>query len=399
MSKTIVIDNGGSHVKAGYAGQPNPRKIVPNALARGKRDKKMYIGDRILNSPLAEYILSRPSQRGLVLDWECQKLIWEHGVFVRDKVGTSMNILPEAESLTAVVTIAAFAPQSVKRETLDVLFNDYRFNRAVLVDAVLASQFSPGITSQFTADDWANPCGLLIDVGFSAITIVPVFNTQPVVKASQRVSVGGRILNNLLRERLAYLQVDLDDNPLLIQHIKESVCEVSVNALKETLALLKATAPNDNIGYVLPDFSVSSNGQFLGFVVGHEKDVPPGSQAVKIGADRFAVPEALFSPSTFGIDKLGIAEAVQRSISLCDECIRDAVASKIIVSGGTAMMPGFIERLENELSAVVPQPVRLLREAGGRYDLSAWRGASQIATSDDDLTYLGMMFRDEWQRP
>jgi actin-related protein 6 len=398
MSKTIVIDNGGSHVKAGYAGQPNPRKIVPNALARGKRDKKMYIGDRILNSPLAEYILSRPSQRGLVLDWECQKLIWEHGVFVRDKVGTSMNILPEAESLTAVVTIAAFAPQSVKRETLDVLFNDYRFNRAVLVDAVLASQFSPGITSQFTPDDWANPCGLLIDVGFSAITIVPVFNTQPVVKASQRVSVGGRILNNLLRERLAYLQVDLDDNPLLIQHIKESVCEVSVNALKETLALLKATAPNDNIGYVLPDFSVSSNGQFLGSVVGHEKDVPPGSQPVKIGADRFAVPEALFSPSTFGIDKLGIAEAVQRSISLCDECIRDAVAPKIIVSGGTAM-PGFIERLENELAAVVPQPVRLLREADGWYDLSAWRGASQIATSDDDLTYLGMMFRDDWQRP
>ena len=399
MSKTIVIDNGGCHVKAGYAGQPNPRKIVPSALARGKRDKKMYIRDRILNSPLAEYNMSRPSQRGLVLDRECQKLIWEHGVFVRDKVGTSMNILPEAESLTAVVTIAAFAPQSVKRETLDVLFNDYRFNRAVLVDAVLASQFSPGITSQFTADDWANPCGLLIDVGFSAITIVPVFNTQPIVKASQRVSVGGRILNNLLRERLAYLQVDLDDNPLLIQHIKESVCEVAVDGLKETLALLKATAPNDNIGYVLPDFSVSSNGQFLGSVVGHEKDVPPGSQPVKIGADRFAVPEALFSPSTFGIDKLGIAEAVQRSISLCDECIRDAVASKIIVSGGTAMMPGFIERLENELAAVVPQPVRLLREADGWYDLSAWRGASQIATSDDDLTYLGMMFRDEWQRP
>lgn len=400
---TVVIDNGGCYIRAGLLGQTHPRRITPNALARGKRDKRTYVGDKILGSPVAEYILTRPSQQGLVLDWECQKVIWEYGAFLRDKSGTSFNILSDAPSLTVVVTVASFSPSSVKREFLDVLFNDYGFHRAALIDASVATQFSPGITSQFTEEDWKNPCGLLIDCGFSAITIIPVYNTQPVLKASQRLPVGGRLLNNLLRERLAYLQIDLDDNPLLIQHIKESVCHVATGGLPAALKDLQSMAPKDNIGYVLPDFS-SSNSPFFGSVVLSESDVPPGSQAIKIGADRLAVPEALFNPSTFGIDKLGIAEAVARAVSLCDPAIRGPVASKIIVSGGTAMMPGFLERLQNELESTLRTEapvshIRLISESDGRCDLSSWRGTSQVASNEDDLAFLGAVYKSDWQRP
>jgi actin-related protein 6 len=399
-SKIFVLDNGGSTIRAGFAGQPNPKRITPNALARGKRDKKMYVGEKILSSPLAEYIMARPSQRGLVLDWECQKLIWEHGVFVRDKSGQSFNVLPEAETSTIVVTVAQFTPNSIKREMFDVLFNDYRFFRAVIVESTLSAQFSPGITSQFTQDDWENPCGLIIDVGFSATTIVPVFNTLPVPKASQRVPVGGRILNNLFRERLAYSQLDLDDNPLLVQHIKESVCRVSEASLRDTL---KHLSKDSFVGYMLPDFGGSP--PFVGEILDlSDPQVPLNRQAVKIGADRFAVPEALFNPLSFGIDKLGLVEAVSSSILKCDVCIRKAVASKIIVVGGTASLPGFIVRLENELQPVLRlvaqiDRVRILTEPDGRTDLSVWRGASQVASNEEDLAYLGAIYRDDWVKP
>jgi actin-related protein 6 len=398
--KPIVIDNGGCTIKAGYAGQPNPRKCIPNALARGKKDKKLYVGDKIISSNLAEFILTRPSQRGLVLDWECQKIIWENALFIRDKSGSSFAVLPDANNLTAVVTTAASTPQSVKTETFDVLFNDYRFKRAVLIDALVATQFSPSITAQFSQDDWRNPCGLLVEVGFSAITVMPVFNTQPIPKTTQRITIGGRILNNLLRERLAYLQVDLDDNPLLVQHIRETVCETApFPGLTSCLKNLKNTAPADIIGYVLPDFETSA----LGYRVDSEKEVPAGSQAVKIGADRFAIPECLFSPTTFGIDKPGIVETIVRSVALCDEVIRDCVASKIILSGGAAMMPGFFQRLTEELEgplrAVAPgvKEIRLITEPDGRLDLTAWRGASQLATNEEDLGFLGIVERDDWQ--
>ena len=386
-------------IKSGFAGHPNPRRLTPNALARGKRDKRVYIGDRILNSPIAEYILSRPSQRGLVVDWECQKMIWEHGAFIRDKSGCSFNMLPDAESLTVVMTTAAFTPQGMRKEMYDVLLNDYRFNRAAVIDATVASQFSPGITSQFTDDDWQNPCGLLVDCGFSSTTVIPVFNTQPIVKASERVPVAGRILNNLLRERLAYLQVDLDDNPLLVQHIRESVCEVSTD-LKEKLTQLKKSPQTANVGYLLPEFAPPASAPYTGSVVESADQVPANRQAVRVGPDRFAIPEALFSPPTFGVDKLGVAEAIVRSISLCDESIRTCLASKIIISGGTAMTPGFIARLQAELESALPQgfPVRIIGEADGRFDLSAWRGASQIAQSEDDLAYMGAVYREDWQR-
>lgn len=404
LPKVIVVDNGGCVIKAGYAGQSNPRKCIPNAIARGKRDKKLYVGDKIQSgAPLAEYILTRPSQRGLVLDWECQKIIWENGLFVRDKTGSSFNVLADAEKLTIVVTVAPGTPQSVRKETLDVLFHDYRFYRAVLMESILASQFSSGISSQFTKDDWDNPCGLLVDVGFSSMTVMPVFQTQAITHTTQRVSFGGRVLNNLLRERLAYLQVDLDDNPLLVQHIRETVCQVAgPEGLKHRLDELRATAPKDIVGYVLPDFSSTSGGPYVGFQVESESQVPPGSQAVKIGADRFAICEALFSPQTFGVDKVGIVDAIVRSVSLCDECIRDCVASKIIVSGGLAMIPGFLGRLqadlESALRTIAPnvESIRLITEPDGRTDLSAWRGASQVATNEDDLAYLGAVYRQEW---
>jgi actin-related protein 6 len=293
------------------------------------------------------------------------------------------------------MTISSFTPQPVKRELYDVLFSDFRFHRVALIDTTIATQFSPQITSQFTPQDWANPCGLLVDVGFSFVNIIPVFNTQAIVKASQRVPVAGRILNNLLRERLAYLQVDLDDNPLLVQHIKESAFQISQS--RSELNEMLAQKSIDTIGYILPDFSSSSPAS-LGSVVGRQEDVPPGCQAIKIGPDRFVIPEAIFSPGIFGIDEIGIVDAIKRAISLCDVCIQKCVSEKIILSGGSAMMAGFVERLSTELESCGIPP-RLLREPDGRYDLSAWRGASQIATNEDDLAFLGAMYRHDWQSP
>ena len=393
-SKVIVVDNGGGYVRGGFSGQTEPRRSVPNAIARSKRgsDKKLFIGDKILHSPIAEYLFLRPSQRGILCDLESQKIIWEHGLFVREKHTGSFPVLADSETSTILVTVSPFTPESVRRDIFDVLFKDYRFYRAVLIDSSICAQFSPGITAQFTPDDWANPCGLLVDVGFSFATVIPVFQTQLVLKAAQRIPVGGRILNNLLKERLAYLQVDLDDNPLLVQHIRETVCEVAPYGLKQAL-----TSSPTTVGYLLPEFS-NDGGPFVGKLVDQFTPIPPGSQAVKIGSDRFTIPEALFNPLTFGIDSLGIVEAIVRSINLCDPSIRKCLAQKIILFGGTAMTRGFIERLRNELESNLSFPARILTEQDGRIDLTVWRGASQIASNEDDLSFFDAIFREDWSR-
>ena len=391
-SKILVVDNGGGFVRGGFSGQPDPRRAIPNALARTKRggDKKIFVGDRILHSPVAEYLFLRPSQRGLLCDLESQKLIWEQGLFVREKLTGSFPVLADAETSTILVTVSSFTPESIRREIFDVLFRDYRFYRAVLIESSICAQFSPGITAQFTPDDWSNPCGLLVDVGFSFTTIIPVFQTQTIVKASQRIPIGARILNNLLKERLAYLQVDLDDNPLLVQHIRETVCEVATEGLQQSLS------SSTTVGYLLPEFN--GEGPFVGKIVQDASQVPPGSQAVKIGPDRFTIPEALFNPLTFGIDSIGITDAIIRSINLCDPVIRKCLAKKIIVFGGTAMTKGFIQRLTRELESNLGFPSRIITELDGRLDLTVWRGASQIASNEDDLGFFESIFREDWSR-
>ena len=62
------------------------------------------------------------------------------------------------------------------------------------------------------------------------------------------------------------------------------------------------------------------------------------------------------------------------------------------------MMKGFVERLKSDLEANGISN-RLLCEKDGRYDLTCWRGVAQLATNEDDLAFLGAMYRDDWQQP
>lgn len=377
--KHLIIDNGGAVVRSGFSGNSDPDKTRLNAVARGKRDKKIYVADKIL--PLSEYLLARPLHRGLVVDWETEKVVWASAVFG----GKGAKSSERSESL--VVTSAAFLPTTIKREMYDVGFRDFQFSDVLVVDSSLCAQFSPGITNQFSNADWSNPCGIIVDCGFSYSTVIPLFNTQPVVGGSVRVPVGGRVLNNLLRERLAYLQLDLDDNPMLVEHIREEVCEVAHQSLGSILAHPR---PEHRLSYLLPDSG--SHGRVMDS--GDELGGSGSSQTITVGADRFAIPEALFSPRTFGIDSIGLAEAVALAISRCEAPIRSALGAKIIVCGGVAKTKGFLTRLSSELEAAIHTPVRLLCESDGKLELSVWRGAAQLR--DEDIAFLGGMRREDW---
>ena len=350
--KPIVIDNGGAYLRIGISGMEGPKTVKVNAIARNKKDKKILICDKILASP--SYILSRPMNRGLIEDWETQKLIWEKNFEKKN---------------FAVITIAPFAPEMAKKDMYELLFSEFQFQNCLVIESSIAAQFSPGIVSQFTKDDWDNPCGLLIDVGFSNTYVIPVFNTLPVPGASVRLPIGGRVLNNILKERLAYSQVDLEDNPLLIQNIRETICEVR----------LKNSEWNEKKYYLLPDFA------HFGKAI---DSACPNS--IQLSADRFAVYETLFTPKTFGVDSIGLAECVELSISKCPAEMREAMWKKIILVGGLAMAKGFVDRLKEEL------PVRrILTETDGRFDLSVWRGAASF-NQESDLAALGAVNRDQW---
>ncbi|CAM9822675.1 unnamed protein product, partial [Ectocarpus sp. 13 AM-2016] len=70
--------------------------------------------------------------------------------------------------------------------------------------------------------------------------------------------------------------------------------------------------------------------------------------------------QLIFNPDAGGKDFAaratdgGLASMVMRSISMCDKDINPDLLGSVVVAGGTTMMPGFVERLQEDLDRVSP---------------------------------------------
>lgn len=86
-SKTLIVDNGASTIKAGFvtadsgdASHLQPR-IVPNCIARD-RSKKTYVADEIEKcKDYSDLQYRRPADRGYIVNWEVQREIWNRQFF------------------------------------------------------------------------------------------------------------------------------------------------------------------------------------------------------------------------------------------------------------------------------------------------------------------------------
>merc|ERR1711871_1290655 len=72
-------------------------------------------------------------------------------------------------------------------------------------------------------------CGVVVDSGFSFTHVVPFVSGQPRLDLIRRLSVGGKVLTNILKETVSYRHFNMMDEFLLVNHIKEQLCEVSLD--------------------------------------------------------------------------------------------------------------------------------------------------------------------------
>lgn len=70
---------------------------------------------------------------------------------------------------------------------------------------------------------------------------------------------------------------------------------------------------------------------------------------IKLGAERFEAPEALFQPHLVNVEGQGIAELVFNTIQNADLDMRMEMYKHIVLSGGSTMYPGLPSRLEREI--------------------------------------------------
>ena len=94
----------------------------------------------------------------------------------------------------------------------------------------------------------------MVDVGYSATHVVPVFGSTPVNYGIKRVDVGGKLLTNHLKQICSYRSYNVMEEHHLINDVKERLCYVSMDFMSE-LALTRFKGKKNTIKreFILPD--------------------------------------------------------------------------------------------------------------------------------------------------
>lgn len=196
--------------------------------------------------------------------------------------------------------------------------------------------------------------GIAVNIGFQVTSVVPILNGKVMRKVGvEVVGLGALKLTGFLREKMQQNNLHFE-SLYTVRTLKEKLCYVAFDyeaeKLKDTHASFEAV-----------------EGRFT------------------LSEERFQTGEILFQPRLCGLRAMGLHQA----IALCmDHCYSAELAGgsdwfkTIVLSGGSACLPGLAERLEKELHSLLPphmsNGIRVIPPPHGAD--TAWFGAKLIGS-------------------
>lgn len=212
-----------------------------------------------------------------------------------------------------------------------------------------------GITSVMSLYTAGLKTGIVVDSGYGATQIVPIYQGYALPHAILRLDLAGLELTNYLMKILSDRgnKFTTPADQKVVSDIKEKMCYVAADVVKEKSEL----GPAVETKYTLPD-----------------------GRVITIGDERFRCPEALFKPSL--VDKVseGIHTLTFDSIRKCDDDTWKDMYGNIVFSGGSTMFQGLADRMTTEMSALAPSGLNVKVTAPPVRKISTWIGASILAS-------------------
>lgn len=206
-------------------------------------------------------------------------------------------------------------PMSNRQKMIEVMFEKYGFDSVYIAIQAVLTLYSQGLLT-----------GVVLDAGDGVSHICPVYEGFALPHLTRRLDIAGRditryLIKLLLLRGYAFNQsADFET----VRMMKEKLCYVAYNTQVEQKLALETTTLVES--YTLPD-----------------------GRTIKVGAERFEAPEALFQPHLLDVEADGIAEMLFNAIQAGDMDIRSDLYKHIVLSGGTTMYPGLPSRLEREI--------------------------------------------------
>ncbi|KAJ5076509.1 actin-7-related [Anaeramoeba ignava] len=341
--QAIVIDNGTGTIKAGLAGDDEPKFVFPSIVGKPKyrenhtkkEIKKLYIGDEAIENKGFSTI-SYPMEKGIIKNWEEMEEIWEYIIY------DALSVVPEDHPI--LFNEPPFNPERNREKMAEIMFEKFNVPAFYLAISGILSLYASGRTT-----------GITVQLGDSICDTMPIYEGYGLTHAIRRNNLAGRDLTDylmkILNERNYFFETSSERE--IVRDIKEKICYVAYNFDEEMNKEQKSIESN----YELPDGNI-----------------------LTIGNERFRCPEALFNPSFMGREEYGIHEFIFGSIIKCDNDVQRDLFGNIVLSGGSSLFPGFAERIEAEMRMLAPPSMRIQIVAPPERKYSVWIGGSILGS-------------------
>ena len=358
--QALVLDIGAS-VKAGFAGDLEPRAEFPTVVGRprnrgvmvGMGRKDSYVGDEAL-SKRAILTLKCPIERGVVTNLDDYEKVL-HQTFYNE-----LRVAPEEHSvLLAVSAVSSAAERSKVTQIMFETFNVPAFYRASSAELVLLAA-GGGRT------------GLVLECGEYLTAAVPVVDGKALHYAVETAPFGGGDVTRAL-EAVLGLQ-----RPGMGREIKEKYAFVASDVLRQDMQPLVHTLDSgETITMRRETFTCSE----LLFSHGAGQMKWEVARVLLLGRRErdcplAALPRDVFLLIVRRVGRRGWTDLAEAALERSPAELRGVLRGHVVLTGGGTLLRGAAERLARELrgATVVAEP--------GRARL-AWRGGSLLAAQPD----------------
>ncbi|KAI5920687.1 chromatin remodeling and histone acetyltransferase complexes subunit putative [Camillea tinctor] len=420
----LVLDAGYCHTRAGFAGEDVPKSVLPSFYGHLKSTNsdtstttyRDIFGDECLN-PRADFEIKNYMSRteSVVEDWDAATKIWEHMLIKRlqpdrethpsknglndppeDGEGdVAMEDVENQEKPLAenplLMTEAPWNAGKAREKAIEIVMENWGCPAFWLSRTPVCAAFAAGKAS-----------ALVIDVGGANTTVTAVHDGMILKRSIQKAPVGGLWLSQQIRTMWENNDPKIDVIPTYMVENKTPVdagapAQAKLRKFPFEIAPSFRTYEEERL---LTEFKESvvevwrgpgryanpGNEDLVKTQPGRVFEMPDGSNQMW-REQRYRVSEGMWDetaalPLPDGSKVQTIPELIKAALNAVDVDLRPNLLGNVVVTGGTSLLNGFNDRLNNELATIYPGVKIKLHAAGLTTErrFGSWIGGSILAS-------------------